>query len=132
MRYINVSYEEKVFRLLTKTKTMPKSRMPPIGCERAGKPLRQRCNTSSNARKDCSNSAKPAAIRAGRSKTHFHLPATEFRPSDPKNVVPRKTEGAGNAGRMARPQPCVQMKKAHKQVTAGSPDTFRHSPREWF
>jgi hypothetical protein len=42
------------------------------------------------------------------------------------------TEGAGNAGRLARPQPCVQMKKARKQVTASFAGTSRHSPRGWF
>jgi hypothetical protein len=34
---------------------------------------------------------------------------------------PRKTEGAGNTGCTPHPQPCVQKKKARKQVTAGTP-----------
>jgi len=46
--------------------------------------------------------------------------------------VPRKTEGAGNAGRLARPQPRAQKKKAHELVTTGSPKTFRHSLRDGF
>src|SRR5262249_48791547 len=32
-----------------------------------------------------------------------------------------KTEGAGNAGCSPHPQPCVQWKKARKQVTTGTP-----------
>jgi hypothetical protein len=35
--------------------------------------------------------------------------------------VPRKTEGAGNAGARPHPQPCVQMENARKQVTTGTP-----------
>jgi hypothetical protein len=34
---------------------------------------------------------------------------------------PRKQEGAGNAGCLSHPQPCVQVKKARKQVTTGTP-----------
>jgi hypothetical protein len=33
------------------------------------------------------------------------------------------SEGAGNAGRTMRPQPRVQMKKAHEQVTTVTPDS---------
>jgi len=40
-----------------------------------------------------------------------------------RNSVPRKTEGTGNAGRPMRPQPCVQSKKARKQVTTVTPET---------
>jgi hypothetical protein len=36
-------------------------------------------------------------------------------------ILPPKSEGAGNAGRATHPQPCVQSKKARKQVTTGSP-----------
>jgi hypothetical protein len=32
-----------------------------------------------------------------------------------------RTEGAGNAGRFARPQPRVRMKEAHELVTTGTP-----------
>jgi len=32
-----------------------------------------------------------------------------------------KSEGAGNAGCLSHPQPCVHMKKARKQVTTGTP-----------
>ena len=32
-----------------------------------------------------------------------------------------KSEGAGNAGCLSHPQPCVQVKKARKQVTTGTP-----------
>ena len=34
---------------------------------------------------------------------------------------PLEKEGAGNAGCATQPQPCVQMKKARKQVTTGTP-----------
>jgi hypothetical protein len=34
---------------------------------------------------------------------------------------PLDSEGAGNAGCLSHPQPCVQMKKARKQVTTGTP-----------
>jgi hypothetical protein len=36
---------------------------------------------------------------------------------------PLKSEGAGNAGRWMRPQPRVQMKKAHEQVTTVTPES---------
>jgi hypothetical protein len=48
-------------------------------------------------------------------QTATYLPATEFRPGDPKALSLFQSEGAGNAGRTARPQPCVQNEKAHKQ-----------------
>ena len=35
--------------------------------------------------------------------------------------VPQEREGAGNAGCSSHPQPCVQVKKARKQVTTGTP-----------
>ena len=38
----------------------------------------------------------------------------------PSNT-PEKTEGAGNAGCTPHPQPRVQKKKAHEQVTTGTP-----------
>jgi len=38
------------------------------------------------------------------------------------NHVPQLKEGAGNAGCPLHPQPCVRMKKAHKQVTTGTPN----------
>jgi hypothetical protein len=42
------------------------------------------------------------------------------------------SEGAGNAGRLARPQPCVQNKKAHKHSHHGHTGNTRHSPRNGF
>jgi hypothetical protein len=45
---------------------------------------------------------------------------------------PLISEGAGNAGRLMRPQPRVQMKKAHEQVTTVTPEITRHSPRNGF
>jgi hypothetical protein len=43
-----------------------------------------------------------------------------------------KKEGAGKAGRRMHPQPRVQVKKAHEQVTTGSPETIRPSLRNGF
>jgi hypothetical protein len=38
-----------------------------------------------------------------------------------QRIVPRKIEGAGNAGCQAHPQPRMRNKKAHELVTTGSP-----------
>jgi hypothetical protein len=38
-----------------------------------------------------------------------------------QQIVPRNSEGAGNAGRLARPQPRMRDKKAHELVTTGLP-----------
>jgi hypothetical protein len=43
-----------------------------------------------------------------------------------------KSEGAGNAGRAMRPQPCVQNKKAHKRSHHRFTGITRHSPRNGF
>jgi hypothetical protein len=48
------------------------------------------------------------------------------------NFPPLDTEGAGNAGRSMRPQPRVQMKKAHERSHHGHTGTTRHSPRNGF
>jgi hypothetical protein len=45
---------------------------------------------------------------------------------------PLNSEGAGNAGRAMRPQPRVQMKKAHEHSHHGHTGTTRHSPRNGF
>jgi hypothetical protein len=42
-------------------------------------------------------------------------------PSLASSIAHRKSEGAGKAGCFAHPQPCVQVKKARKQVTTGPP-----------
>jgi hypothetical protein len=39
------------------------------------------------------------------------------------NFPPSDDQGAGNAGRSARSQPCVQSKNARKQVTAVTAET---------
>jgi hypothetical protein len=46
--------------------------------------------------------------------------------------VPPITEGAGNAGCPMHPQPCVRMKKAHKQSHHRYADAIRHPLREGF
>jgi hypothetical protein len=43
-----------------------------------------------------------------------------------------KSEGAGNAGRSLRPQPCVRNEKAHKHSHHGHTGITRHSPRNGF
>jgi len=43
-----------------------------------------------------------------------------------------KSEGAGNAGRLMRPQPRVQNKKAHEHSHHGHTGFTRHSPRNGF
>src|SRR5437660_3418441 len=49
------------------------------------------------------------------------------------NIVPRKIEGAGKAGRLLHPQRCVQNKNKHTSViTTGSDGTTRPSPRNGF
>src|SRR5690349_24213510 len=44
-----------------------------------------------------------------------------MRPGDAANFAPSANEGAGNAGCLSHPQPCVQVKKARKQITTGTP-----------
>src|SRR6266566_7193347 len=56
-----------------------------------------------------------------------------MRPSFEKTVRPKKTEGAGNAACPMHRQPRVRNKTKHTSVvTTGSPDSFRHSPRNGF
>jgi hypothetical protein len=43
-----------------------------------------------------------------------------------------KSEGAGNAGRWMRPQPCVRNEKAHKHSHHGHTGNTRHSLRNGF
>jgi hypothetical protein len=49
-----------------------------------------------------------------------------------KTVRPKKSEGAGNAGRSMHPRPRVQMKKHTSIVTTVTPEIIRHSPRNGF
>src|SRR6266516_3612287 len=56
-----------------------------------------------------------------------------MRPSFAKTVRPKKTEGAGNAGRSLHPQSRVRNKIKHTSVvTTGSDGFNRHSPRNGF
>jgi hypothetical protein len=55
-----------------------------------------------------------------------------MRASFSNNSRSLKTEGAGNAGRSLRPQPCVRNKKAHKHSHHGHTGITRHSPRNGF
>jgi hypothetical protein len=48
------------------------------------------------------------------------------------NVVPQKTEGAGNAECPLHPQPRVRKWKAHELVTTGTPEANPAFPAQWF
>jgi hypothetical protein len=48
------------------------------------------------------------------------------------DIRPLISEGAGNAGRLMRPQSRVQMKKAHEHSHHGHTGITRHSPRNGF
>src|SRR6202047_2441436 len=53
----------------------------------------------------------------------------EFLPTTSRSL---NSEGAGNAGRWMRPQPCVRNKKPHKHSHHGHTGITRHSPRNGF
>src|SRR5258706_12330975 len=55
-----------------------------------------------------------------------------MRPRFCKNRSPRKTEGAGNAGRSMRPQPRVRNKKAHEHSHHGHTGNHPAFPAQWF
>jgi hypothetical protein len=63
-------------------------------------------------------------------KIHHRILAT--RPSCAGIIRLLNSEGAGNAGRSMRPQPCVRNKKAHKHSHHGHTGITRHSPRNGF
>src|SRR3954447_17701358 len=65
-------------------------------------------------------------------RTRIRIPATLRARVVLECRVPRKIEGAGNAGCPMHPQPRVRMKKHDELVTTGSPDQARHSPRNGF
>jgi hypothetical protein len=53
-------------------------------------------------------------------------------PGSARSSLPSNdTRAQGMPGASTQPQPRVK-RKTHELVTAGSPETFRHSPREWF
>jgi hypothetical protein len=54
-------------------------------------------------------------------RAHQRVPRRGSRPGYAQDIRPERTEGVGNAGWQAHPQPCVQMKKARKQVTTVAP-----------
>src|SRR5579859_6695614 len=58
-------------------------------------------------------------------QTQLRLPAT-FRARICTIMPLIKTEGAGNAGRLARPQPRMQIKKAYERSHHRSAATIRH------
>src|ERR1700736_26426 len=66
-----------------------------------------------------------------RSQACLHDLAARPRESCHQPSAP-KTEGAGNAGRALRPQPCVRDEKAHKHSHHGHTGNARHSPRNGF
>ena len=62
----------------------------------------------------------------------FPFPRRDPLPGFCKILSLREIEGAGNAGRSVRPQPCVRIKKAHKHSHHGHTGNTRHSPRNGF
>jgi hypothetical protein len=66
------------------------------------------------------------------SNIHNFAISPHVRASFALSFCPMKSEGAGNAGRAMRPQPCVQNKKAHKHSHHRFTGITRHSPRNGF
>jgi hypothetical protein len=60
---------------------------------------------------------RPAKKRGGQAFAF----SRQICPRDASVSRPSKEEGAGSAGCSSHPQPCVQVKKARKQVTTGTP-----------
>jgi hypothetical protein len=77
-----------------------------------------------------------AAHRPGMTTIIRFRHASTFPRRNSARVIPKrcpsKQRAQGMPGAWRAHSLVCKMKKAHKQVTAGSPDTFRHSPREWF
>ena len=69
-----------------------------------------------------------ARIKSGHDK---FPPAARFASGLLQNSVPPSKEGAGNAGRRLRPQPCVQNKKHTSVVTTVTP-AIPAFPARWF
>jgi hypothetical protein len=66
-------------------------------------------------------------------QTATYLPATEFRPSDPKASSLQKQRAQGKPGASLAPAALrVKRKNTQAKVTTGSPNTFRPSLHEWF
>jgi len=81
------------------------------------------------------NAASAFALRASADKslamtmgTASHSRGTKC-PSDAWMQVPRKQEGAGNAGCWPHPQPCVQRVESTQASHHRYAETVRHSPR---
>src|SRR5258706_15930648 len=95
--------------------------MTACGCRRSQS--RHRSQSQSKVRFDFQTAGKGYATAIPRR----HAP--EFWIVHP----PRKTEGAGNAGRSLHPQPRVRNETKHTSVvTTGSDGFNRHSPRNGF
>src|SRR5260370_27152751 len=65
-------------------------------------------------------------------QTSLHIPAARGARVVHESFGPKKSEGAGNAGRTMHPQPRVRNKKAHEHSHHGHTGTTRHSPRNGF
>jgi hypothetical protein len=70
-----------------------------------------------------------ARIKSGHDKL---IPAARSTRVLPTTSRSPRSEGAGNAGRSMRPQPCVRNKKAHKHSHHGHTGITRHSLRNGF
>jgi hypothetical protein len=74
----------------------------------------------------------PLPVRTGRGRRHKQAFSRRGAPEFAGTFRPEKSEGAGNAGRSLRPQPCVRNKKAHKHSHHGHTGITRHSLRDGF
>ncbi len=70
---------------------------------------------------------RPCVRRDDARKFAGHKYASPRRVAPGLLIDPSPGEGVGNAGCQAHPQPCVQMKRARKQVTTSSAEHSRHS-----
>jgi hypothetical protein len=65
-------------------------------------------------------------------EAQFCILARQQCPRDASISRPSKEEGAGSSGCSSHPQPCVQVKKARKQVTTGAPPRWFRTPGDTF
>jgi hypothetical protein len=70
--------------------------------------------------------------RGRRKKRHTSAISRRDAPELCMMVSPELSEGAGNAGRLMRPQPRMQNKKAYERSHHGHAEIIRHSPRNGF
>jgi hypothetical protein len=78
--------------------------------------------------------ARPGMTKVSNQLPLRHAPSLsrrDLRPSCFKTFVPLTEEGAGNAGRLARPQPRTQKKKAYERSHRRFAENDPASPAQW-